>query len=174
MRALRPHARGSRAAEVAVIPVDQTRFTVPEGDCFNACVASLLELPLAEVPHFCSHDDWWSYFNGWLEARGLYAINFQLTNNWRPEGLYILNGRSPRGTYNHSVVALRDRVVHDPHPSRAGIRTTYVDDDGKTLPLKEIPEATILIPLDIMAHWQGKLAAIHARLYGARLVGASS
>ncbi len=33
-------------------PVNQTKMTPPEGDCFAACITSILELPLNEVPNY--------------------------------------------------------------------------------------------------------------------------
>lgn len=107
-------------------PVDQTRFGVPEGNCFAACVASLLELPLEQVPHFPDHGaDWYSAFRDWLRARRLYPVCFEVKRpeDGRPDGMHILSGKSPRGEFLHSVVAKGAYIVHDPHPSRAGIRT---------------------------------------------------
>ena len=41
-------------------PVDQTRTGVPYGNCMEACFASLLEVPLLEVPDLGGKkfDDW--------------------------------------------------------------------------------------------------------------------
>lgn len=124
--------------------VDQTVFGFPGGNCFSACVASLLEIPLDEVPYFMGESlgldggAWWERFGEWLKPRGFYAMCFELKNEWRPQGLCILSGKSPRELANphalHSVVADGDRVVHDPHPSRAGV----VDQR----------DVVILIPLD--------------------------
>ena len=51
-------------------PVDQTILTAPGGNCFAACVASILELPLADVPNFCSEERWWNALQIWLCAIG--------------------------------------------------------------------------------------------------------
>lgn len=42
-------------------PVDQTTFGFPGGNCFSACIASLLEMPLDDVPYFM-HGDWYDAF----------------------------------------------------------------------------------------------------------------
>jgi len=42
---------------------------------------------------------------------------------WQPLGYCILAGKSPRGDFAHAVVGWGMQVVHDPHPSRAGIVT---------------------------------------------------
>lgn len=105
-------------------PVDQTTFGVPGGNCFTACVASLLELPIDEVPYFMADDDWFPGFQQWLKRWGLWAVGFAWDEKWRPDGLCILSGvtvRHPTGL--HSVVARGDAIVHDPHPSRAGLVT---------------------------------------------------
>lgn len=110
-------------------PVDQTVFTVPGGNCFSACVASLLEVPLDEVPYFMGDApidepyDWMTPLLEWLRPRGWWAIPLPVGNGWTPEGLCILSGKSPRGNFDHSVVARGLELVHDPHPSRAGIET---------------------------------------------------
>ena len=107
--------------------VDQTVFVVPGGNCFSACVASLLELSIEDVPYFMGDEpagepfDWFGGFLSWLRGYGLWAIPLPIVNGWRPEGLYILSGKSPRGDFDHSVVARGLEVIHDPHPSRAGI-----------------------------------------------------
>jgi hypothetical protein len=96
-----------------------------QGDCFRAVMASILELPIASVPHFAALyrdiHEFWNQAYDWLEAQG-YEYTFTTE---RPEGAldyHTLGGPSPRnnGTF-HLVVALNGIMVHDPHPSRAGI-----------------------------------------------------
>lgn len=109
-----------------MIPVDQTKFVgeVPPGNpqdagnCFQACVASLLELRLEEVPHFVAMDAWWDEFQEWLEKLGMRAVSL---DHDIPGALGVMSGWSPRGDWLHSVVSRGDRLVHDPHPSRDGI-----------------------------------------------------
>jgi histidinol-phosphate phosphatase family protein len=103
--------------------VDQTKFGVPEGNCFSACVASILHIPLTDVPAFCKYENWWERFNEWLKSYGYYASIIRYSETWSPEGFHILSGKSPRGDFQHSVVAMGGDIVHDPHPSRAGVET---------------------------------------------------
>jgi hypothetical protein len=110
-----------------VTPTDQTTFGYPGGNCFSACVASLLELPIADVPYFMGDkgtEDWFGPFAEWLKPHGFYPVCFGLQegNAWRPQGFHILSGKGPRG-FDHSVVAREASIVHDPHPSRAGLVT---------------------------------------------------
>lgn len=105
----------------------------PPGNCVQAALASILSLPLEAVPHFVAEHGtkWEIYFNRWLEARG-WEVH-RLAGNYRPDGLYLASGISPRGV-RHMVV-MRDRdLIHDPHPSREG--------------LLEIDEVRILAPAD--------------------------
>jgi hypothetical protein len=109
-----------------VIRVDQTRFGCPSGNCFQACMASLLELPLEEVPDFMAADPWWPAMEAWLAPRGLYPVGLlcegqDSRDGWVPRGLHILGGRSPRGDFDHVVIAHGREIVWDPHPSRAGL-----------------------------------------------------
>lgn len=53
---------------------------------------------------------------------------------WYPDGLHIAGGRSPRFAGLHAVVARGCNIVHDPHPSRAGV-IQFVD-------------ATVIVPAD--------------------------
>jgi hypothetical protein len=108
-----------------MIRVDQTTFGFPGGNCFSACVASLLEIQLDSVPYFMADDEWFQRFSDWLAPQGLWPVCFKLDGAWRPDGLHILSGKSPREPENpdalHSVVARHDHIVHDPHPSRGGL-----------------------------------------------------
>lgn len=125
-------------------PVRQTDFGKGTGDCWAACIASILELPLSEVPNFC-HDDlrsgWLKRTINWLYARGIGIIYIEDAGkalSERPHlvvGCFcILTGRSPRAKdgeddFLHSVVGfckmkeVKDgyqtvvEFTHDPHPS---------------------------------------------------------
>ena len=65
------------------------------------------------------------------------AVCFGLAGagSWRPRGLHVLAGGSPRGDYLHAVVARGSEIVHDPHPSRVGLMD-HVD-------------VTLIVPLDV-------------------------
>lgn len=117
-------------------PVDQTIFYDPtqpperqRGNCLQAVLASMLHLPLAEVPHFVQdhvdHDgdsnpewDWWHRQVLWLRDRG-----YRLDRSNPEPGEYVMaTGPSPRGQGIFHIVILRDGVLaHDPHPDRTGI-----------------------------------------------------
>lgn len=97
------------------------------GDCWKTCIASLLELPMDEVPHFVEFGDlWWDVTQTFIKS---YAGEDKELRWWEdinevPDGHEYLigTGASPRGDFQHAVIVDRSKqVVHDPHPSRAGL-----------------------------------------------------
>jgi hypothetical protein len=108
-----------------MIPITQTIFGKPYGNCFAACIASILEIPLDKVPNVMSHDDWFARFNWWLNKIGLYLIYF---DGWQKEYIetfyknsYILvYGPAARGV-DHACVYKGSALAWDPHPDRTGL-----------------------------------------------------
>lgn len=108
----------------AVIPVMQTEFGRGKGNCFAACIASVMELDLLMVPNFCcqGESDWVTACNSWLNQYGLslFTVVFK-TGTFVPiDVYYLMAGPSVRGLL-HSVVAFDGKMVHDPHPDGTGI-----------------------------------------------------
>jgi hypothetical protein len=111
-----------------VTPVKQSKLYAPDaihnGNCFAACLASLLDLPLWMVPPFddmFGRTDWNTRVDEWLER--MFRLRRVRTDESSvvtlPE-FYIASGLSPRGV-RHSVIYSHGEMVHDPHPSGAGI-----------------------------------------------------
>lgn len=105
--------------------VDQTILYNPEdreerGNCTEAAVASILGLSLEEVPDFRANglDQFWPSFHRFFRKHGFEAITMQ--GNFCPKVLYLASGISPRGV-SHMVLMQGGELVHDPHPSKAGI-----------------------------------------------------
>lgn len=128
------------------------------GDCWRACLASLLEIPIAEVPHFIhlypavplvnptdaeihareQHGpEWWRESVAWVERirPGWTLANWSAASiDWplygegdAAEGApdrVIITGPSPRGNWQHAVLALADsgEIEHDPFPHGHGVR----------------------------------------------------
>jgi hypothetical protein len=84
----------------------------------TACIASILELNIEEVPRF-HNDTWWVELRKFLYEKGYTAKLLKITDRY-PQEFYILNGRSIRGRL-HSVVAFGKDIVHDPHPDKTGL-----------------------------------------------------
>ncbi len=117
-------------------PVDQEYVHAPEigqhGDCQRAVIASLLELPISEVPHFLQEakGDPVGFFEGlqsFCRSRGLAYLTVPAKSGaaffGADDGVYHeISGPSPRGNgITHAVVGRDGQVVFDPHPSRAGL-----------------------------------------------------
>jgi hypothetical protein len=100
----------------------------PAGDCLRACVATVLGLPLEDVPHFVQYIEhpagtdrslWWWAMYGFCRWYG-WAVGYNDDPLDPPKGWALADGKSPRG-HMHVVVAYDGEVVFDPHPSRAGL-----------------------------------------------------
>jgi hypothetical protein len=106
--------------------ITQTTFYDPAkpdactGNCTEAAIASILGLPLAAVPRLAGlkSPEFWGAIDDFIGSCGFYLHRFD--GNYQPEGLYLASGQSPRGC-SHMVVMQDGKLVHDPHPSRAGI-----------------------------------------------------
>jgi hypothetical protein len=98
-----------------MIPIDQTIYG-PEGNCFQACIASILEVPLDDVPE-CLGGRYDQRLLDWLHSKGLGLVLKPTAGGWLT-GYCILTAKSPRTEGNHAVVIKDGEVVHDPHPER--------------------------------------------------------
>lgn len=111
-----------------MVPVAQTKLyakdAIHSGNCFAACLASLLEVSLWMVPPFedmFSRSDWFFRVEDWLER--MFRLEIVRSGGHPIEALpefYIASGLSPREV-RHSVIYSRGELVHDPHPSGSGI-----------------------------------------------------
>jgi hypothetical protein len=119
-------------------PIDQTIFALPQcdpnstirGNCVQAALASVLELPLQDVPH-CSYHMGHSVFLEFLKGHRLAWIKTPIDIKF--EGYHLICGVGPRTQLGidgitpfplwHCVVGFNGKIIHDPHPSRAGLLT---------------------------------------------------
>ena len=105
-------------------PVYQTREGYPNGNCLQACIASVLEVSLDDVPEIPPESaDWVADLHTILAPYGYYTVDIT-TDGTIPQGWHLIAGKSPRGDFYHSVVGLDGEMVHDPHLSGDGLRTT--------------------------------------------------
>lgn len=113
-------------------PTNQTIFELGKGNCFAACLASILEMPIKDVIHFPAGECplWRDIVNDWLENKGMFFIDIALNGDMRDNqikywGYHIIMGESPRSEdIRHAVVGYQGKIVFDPHPSRDGLRGT--------------------------------------------------
>ena len=139
--------------------VTQTRTGSPTGNCSEACIASLLEVEIEEVPDLLDleHEPGdpefrlagWARMHAFLHARGLQFVQVShfpavalamMVNRFgvRVRGMHhVAAGPNPDGL-GHAVVALWGVPVWDPNPSRRGI--TSVEEMWFLIPLDWIEE----------------------------------
>ncbi len=124
-------------------PVKQEFLHQPEigqhGDCMRAVIASLLELPIQEVPHFlhdgCEASVFWGRLNAFLSKFGYcylavpaFDMQAYLDANGIEEIWHEIGGPSPRGNdVFHAVVGRNGEIAHDPHPSQSGLTGSNAD-----------------------------------------------
>jgi len=117
-------------------PQDQEFTHQPEigqyGDCQRAVIASLLDLPISEVPHFnaIAKEDphiFWDLLQGFCKMHGYAYLTVPARAGVAFYGMdedvyHEISGPSPRGNgITHAVVGKGGEIVFDPHPSRAGL-----------------------------------------------------
>ena len=124
-------------------PVDQTEFSsrgiepATYGNCLSACLASITGVQIETIPNFATL---YAETGHWEEAFGEFLLKhgyqmreyfyFPQNGTWEDllkqssgiDGYFICGGSSPRETAGGHAVVYKDGVmVHDPHPSRAGL-----------------------------------------------------
>lgn len=128
-------------------PVDQTKFG-EEGNCLAACIASILELPIEEVPDANElHKNGMNWLIGlcnWLKQYNLWYMELKVDEYrqpigvrafWLPPTYHLINGDSPRNvSAGHSVVGYQGKIVHDPHPDKTGL--TNITEYGLLLAIR--------------------------------------
>jgi len=117
-------------------PANQEFTHKPEegqyGDCQRAVIASLLDLPISDVPHFLavSKNDatiYWESVQAFCRSHGYVYLTVAKNSGsafFGDDGpvYHEISGPSPRGGgVTHAVVGCNGEVVFDPHPSRAGL-----------------------------------------------------
>lgn len=95
------------------------------GDCVRACTASILDLPLEEVPHFVKDTpgpDWYPQWEKFMREHGREVFMFNVPWEKPPvfTNYYLASGITERGT-KHMVVMRQGEVAHDPHPDGNGL-----------------------------------------------------
>ncbi len=121
-----------------MIPVFQTRFGRPVGNCWAASIASILELPLEAVdwsPDMTAEeiepaggtdvsDEWLRRRDRRIEALGFFMsrLTYDATLTY-PAGVHALVlGQNANGV-GHVCVWRDGAIVHDPNPGGAGLAT---------------------------------------------------
>mgnify|MGYP001576054384 CR=1 FL=1 len=101
-------------------PMMQTRMGI-NGNCEAACIASILECDINDVPQIRDTEDYeHRYFKRlsmWLRSNyGVYYVHCPLgDSNWKPQGWSVGAIQSDLvGQYTHAVVCFDGKIVYDP------------------------------------------------------------
>jgi hypothetical protein len=88
-----------------------------KGDCYRACICSLLEISDEDVPNFVEYPNHTEVLLDFLRERG-YRPHWDV----QPPDLpyYMAIGVSPRGL-RHAVIYSDGKLAHDPHPDGGGV-----------------------------------------------------
>ena len=137
-----------------MIPVTQTKVVVKNskgeivqrGNCYAAAIASIMELPITEVPNVetlfhLKEDLWFEVMQTFITSLGwemcaddrfkcfhpsLCKITDKLelldTMQMLEDKYYLVSGKSPRGV-SHITIWQNGKMVHDPHPTKEGLLT---------------------------------------------------
>lgn len=113
-----------------------------KGDCLSACLASLLELPLEEVPLFDNFADWPQRVDEFTRRHGYAFVGYRADHEYTPPPscFHIVVGPTKNNPDMpddvHAVVAWRNLPIHD--PNRGGM---FID---------EIQSRWLLVPTTAM------------------------
>jgi hypothetical protein len=112
-------------------PVMQTNLT-RLGNCFEACLASILECDIDVFPGY-KNINWWSNYQEWFCHRGIAMLGIlwkdMMVLEHMPRVYSIVSGKSPRykdvePPVLHATVWFGNKMVHDPYPGGGGLLTT--------------------------------------------------
>ena len=117
----------------------------PVGNCFQCCIAAMLQIPAEEVPHFAlqaqqNNRSASTIAAKWLAERGYWFVTVDGSAHWGglssaaylyryaddnvPDMPMICGGptvRSKTWRFTHVVIMAGEKLLYDPHPSEAGL-----------------------------------------------------
>ena len=111
-----------------MIPVFQTKFggedasEEDQGNCMAACLASIFEVGLDDVPDFTGSimsGGWYFYLERWLKNRNLSVLMLPGKPQHVPAGyaMACVNSETLPAPIEHMVVVLNGWLAHDPNPN---------------------------------------------------------
>jgi len=102
---------------------------IQHGDCWRACIASILECDIDKFPYHNGDISWPDEYDEMIKILNSMGYNYisnpisnifyEQLNSPDTNGYVIAIGNSPRGI-THSVV-WKNGMVHDPHPDNNGL-----------------------------------------------------
>lgn len=102
-------------------------------NCFQACIASIFEIEIEEIPNLAPHEEngkWIIVLNKWLQNK--YKLNYIESYISLNEGQIlfkqgtgyyhiIIGVPSINKVIKHAVVGYAGKIIFDPHPKKIGI-----------------------------------------------------
>lgn len=100
-------------------PVNQKIISATDGDCFDACMVSILEL--SDFPKWERRSSQYELWNEYLEKFNMQVVYYSLGSFPLPYGYSILSVRSALfANARHAVVFQSDgwtgQIIHNPNP----------------------------------------------------------
>lgn len=128
-----------------MIPVFQTVLGAERGNCFAACLASILELSLDAIPGHdgCDNgrdEEWRAIYTDFLNGLGFGWFDAKIFDDEylkQLKGFMLGTVQFPGSTSLHAVVLKDGAIIHDPIPGSPAI--------GAAL---RVDSVTVLYPLD--------------------------
>jgi hypothetical protein len=101
-------------------PTLQTKFD-NDGDCLSACIATLFDIHINDVPWFAENDDNWIFnLSDWMQKMfGKYVVSVKFNSveqvNLLGDSLIITTIISPNpDVERHAVITQKYRIIFDP------------------------------------------------------------
>jgi hypothetical protein len=109
-------------------PVNQLDLREGKGDCLRACVASIFEFPVEDMPNFWNHTqdviEFWEMINEWTRKNlGMACFPIEVKKGHEfmlKDVICIAVDKRPGYNEEHAVVWC-NKMIHDPHPVKIGI-----------------------------------------------------
>lgn len=111
-----------------MIKIDQTIVDPGRGDCLRACIASIFDLEIVQVPHFVLFSDkqWFNVYYQFIGSLGYewqgtgWPVNMKLSDSPTVGGFIIASvpSKSYEGITHAVIVNSKGLVVHDPNPNK--------------------------------------------------------
>lgn len=108
-----------------ITPVKQDKFNHTfkwgGGNCLQASVATLLNLPLEAIPHFMLFGDklWWDALILFMRSKGFDVLGWVEGNPPHDDKYYLTSMECGNKEFCHAVITKNGVIVHDPHPSKS-------------------------------------------------------
>lgn len=109
--------------------VNQKIMNFVNGDCYRACICSILEKELEDIPNFQKdgNEKFAENLDKWISDSGFRLLEIvNSDSDYLKKAIkdcyVIASGTSPRDKNKlHAVVWYNGEVVHDPHPDNTGL-----------------------------------------------------